>query len=274
MADKPANRRNSREAADTGSATPAVGVVSGWGEFSLTKAAFEIAIVAIGVLLALVVDEARQSRADGALAEEARGAMRAEIDQNRVRLATKLELLHGAYTSLERDPAAGPTLVDQGGNFQITLTDAAWTMAVQTGTLRLLGPKERQALSYIYSSHDIYNRLLSEEMSRWTALAAADAEGSDLKMWKAYARRVGVGACISTIRIERFRNPKLSAEPLRNTCQRYRPSIPVETLFRDLGIPMPDTNWRPGGEFDRSLWVSGTLVTSGGNGSNAGGSSA
>jgi hypothetical protein len=128
-------------------------------------------------------------------------------------------------------------------------------MAIQTGSLRLLGPNERQALSYIYSSHDIYNRLLAEEMSRWTALADADAEGSDLKMWKAYARRVGVGACISTIRIERFRNPRLPPEPLRKTCQRYRPSIPVETLFRDLHIPMPDTNWRPGGEFDRSLWI-------------------
>lgn len=255
MADEPANRRRNRETAEAGSATPAAGVVVGWREFSLAKAVFEIAIVAIGVLLALVVDQARQSRADGLLAKEATGAMRAEIEQNRIRLATKLELLHRAFTALETNPAAGPTLVDQGANFQITMNDAAWTMAVQTGTLRLLGPKERQALGYIYSSHDIYNRLLAEEMSRWTALAAADAEGSDLKMWKAYARRVGVGACISTIRIERFRNPGLSAEPLRKTCQRYRPSIPVETLFRDLGIPMPNINWRPGGEFDRPLWL-------------------
>jgi len=255
LADEPASRRSNRKATDAGRAAPAAGGGSGWQEFSLARAVFEIVIVAIGVLLALVVDQARQSRADGVLAEEARGAMRAEVDQNRVRLATKLELLHRAFTALERNSAAAPTLVDQGLNFQITLTDSAWTMAVQTGTLRLLGPKERQALGYIYSSHDIYNRLLAEEMSRWTALAAADAEGSDLKMWKAYARRVGVGACISTIRIERFRNPRLSAEPLRKTCQRYRPSIPVETLFRDLGIPMPDTNWRPGGEFDRALWV-------------------
>ncbi len=254
MADKP-NRRSNRRAADAGSASPPAAVIDDWREFSLAKAVFEIAIVAIGVLLALVADQARQSRVDEALGEEARTAMRAEIDQNRVRLATKLELLHQAFMALEKNPADAPTLVDQGANFQITLTDAAWTMAIQTGSLRLLGSKERQALSYIYSSHDIYNRLLAEEMSRWTALAAPDEEGSDLKMWKAYARRVGVGACISTIRIERFRNPRLPAEPLRRTCQRYRPSIPVETLFRDLRIPMPDTNWRPGGEFDRSLWI-------------------
>ena len=57
-------------------------------EFSLPKALFEIAIVTIGVLLALLVDEARQSRADHGLAEQSRKAMQAEIDQNRIRLAS------------------------------------------------------------------------------------------------------------------------------------------------------------------------------------------
>jgi hypothetical protein len=256
LANQSDNRHDNREAVDPGRYPPADdGTAIVRREFSLAKALFEIAIVAIGVLLALLVDQSRQSRADRALADEARSGMRAEIEQNRIRLATKLQLLHKAFTAIDTNPAAAPILVDQAANFQITLTDAAWTMAIQTGTLRLLDQKERQALSYIYSSHDIYNRLLAEEMNRWTALAAADSEGSDLKLWKAYARRVAVGACISTIRIERFRNPRLDAEPLRSTCQRYRPSVPVETLFRDLGIPMPDTNWRPGGEFDRPLWL-------------------
>lgn len=219
------------------------------GEFSLAKALFEIAIVAIGVLLALVVDQARQSRADRALADEARTSMRAEIEQNRVRLATKLLLLHKAYEALEADPAKGPAFVGQGANFQITLTDAAWRMSVQTGALRLLGQEERQALGYVYNSHEIYNGLLAEEMEHWTALAATKGDGPELKLWKAYARRVGVGACISTIRIERFRNPALSAEPLRSVCQRYQPSIAPEKLYRDLRLPMPKTDWRPGGEF-------------------------
>lgn len=218
-------------------------------DFTLKKALFEIAIVAIGVLLALVVDEARQSRADNELAEEARSGMRAEIEQNRIRLATKLSLLHNAFTTLEANPSAGPELVGKGANFQITLTDAAWTMAVQTGALRLLEPKERQALAYVYNSHQIYNGLLAEEMVHWTGLAAVQSDSPELKLWKAYARRVSVGACISTIRIERFRKPKLPAEPLLRSCQLYRPSIPPDALYRQMGIPMPDANWRPGGEF-------------------------
>ena len=149
---------------------------------------------------------------------------------------------------LERNPAVGPHLVEQGANFQITLTDAAWTMAFQTGAMRLLEDRERQALGYVYNSHEIYNRLLADEMGHWTMLAAGPDENA-MKLWKAYARRVAVGGCISSIRIERFHNPALSAEPLRQACQRYRVSVPPQQLYRQLGYPMPDANWRPGGEF-------------------------
>ena len=217
-------------------------------DFTLKKALFEIAIVAVGVLLALLVDQARQSRTDRALTEEARRTVRTELNQNRVRIATKLSLLHNAYRQFERDPAAGPTLVEQGANFQITLTDAAWTMAHQTGAMRLLDDRERQALGYVYNSHDIYNQLLAEEMAHWTMLAAGPDEKA-IKLWKAYARRVAVGGCISSIRIERFHNPALPAERLRLACQRYRVSMPPQQLYRQLGYPMPDANWRPGGEF-------------------------
>ena len=217
-------------------------------DFTLKKALFEIAIVAVGVLLALLVDQARQSRTDLALTEEARSTMRTELDQNRVRIATKLSLLHNAYRQLERDPAAGPNLVEQGANFQITLTDVAWTMAFQTGAMRLLHDHERQALGYVYNSHGIYNQLLAEEMSHWTMLAAGPDEKA-IKLWRAYARRVAVGGCISSIRIERFHNPALPAERLRLACQRYRVSVPPPQLYRQLGFPMPDANWRPGGEF-------------------------
>ena len=217
-------------------------------DFTLKKALFEIAIVAVGVLLALFVDQARQARTDRALAEEARRAMATELNQNRVRIATKLSLLHRAYVELERQPSAGPGLVERGANFQITLTDAAWTMAFQTGAMRLLEERERQALGYVYNSHDIYNRLLAEEMNHWTMLAGGPDEKST-KLWKAYARRVAVGGCISSIRIERFHNPALPAEPLRRACQRYRVATPPEQLYRQLGYPMPDANWRPGGEF-------------------------
>ena len=217
-------------------------------DFTLKKALFEIAIVAVGVLLALLVDQARQSRTDRALTEEARRAMKTELDQNRVRIATKLTLLHNAYLEIDRDPAAGARLVEQGANFQITLTDTGWQMALQTGAMRLLTERERQALGYVYNSHEIYNRLLAEEMAHWTTLATGPDEKA-IKLWEAYARRVAVGGCISSIRIERFQNPALSPEPLRRACQRYQVSMPPQQLYRQLGYPRPDANWRPGGEF-------------------------
>lgn len=218
-------------------------------EFTWKKAAFEIAIVTVGVLLALIVDEARQSSADRALAAEAKSAMRAEIEENRVRLASKLVLLHQAYRTLQLDAASGPALVGRPSNFQIAMTDAAWTMAVQTGTLRHIEQQERQSLAYVYTSQDIYNRLLAEEMNYWTRLATAGPEDEDVKLWMAYAQRVGVSVCIATIRIERYKNPRLATAKLQPLCQRYRLSIPPEKLYRSMGVSMPNTNWRPGGEF-------------------------
>jgi hypothetical protein len=218
-------------------------------DFTLKKALFEIAIVAVGVLLALLVDEARQSRADRALADEARSALRAEVEENRVRLTTKLSLLHRAYVTLRRDPAAGARLVAEGSNFQIEMTDAAWTLAMQTGALRLLTHAERQTFAYVYTSQGIYNRLLAEEMNHWTAMAAATPDGAAVKLWQAYAQRVARSVCIAAGRIERARGPKLPSGRVQQTCQRYRLEVPPRELYRALGLPMPPTNWRPGADF-------------------------
>ena len=223
--------------------------VDGGSDFTLKKALFEIAIVAVGVLLALLVDQARQSSGDRALAEEARSALRAEVEENRVRLATKLALLHRAYLTLEKEPNAGPRLVAQGSNFQIEMTDAAWGMAMQTGALRLLSQDERRLFSYVYTSQDIYNRLLSEEMNHWTALAGAESDGPAVKVWLAYAQRVARSVCIASLRIERSRVADLPTGRLQQVCQTYRLSVPPEQLYRRLGVSMPNASWRPGGEF-------------------------
>lgn len=201
------------------------------------------------MLLALLVDEVRQSSADRALAEEATTAMRAEIDENRVRLASKIMLLHQAYRALQQNPAAGPDLVARPSNFQIAMTEAAWTMAVQTGALRHMDDHERQSLAYVYTSQNIYNSLLAEEMNHWTALATSRPGDAAVKLWMAYAQRVGISVCIATIRIERFRNQKLPAARLQPLCQRYRLSTPPAQLYRAMGVPMPTTVWRPGGDF-------------------------
>ena len=223
--------------------------LDGGSDFTLKKALFEIAIVAVGVRLALLADQARQASADRALAEEARSALRAEVKENRVRLATKLALLHRAYLTLEADPTAGPKLVAQSSNFQIEMTDAAWTMAMQTGALRLLSQDDRQLFSYVYTSQDIYNRLLAEEMNHWTALAGAEADDPAVKVWLAYAQRVARSVCIASLRIERSRDADLPTGRLQQICQGYRLSVPPEQLYRRIGVPMPNTSWRPGGEF-------------------------
>ena len=106
-----------------------------WGEFNIAKALFEIVIVAIGVLLALLVDEARQSRENRQLADESIAAMRTEMDDNRWRLVRKLELLHRAYLAVEADPSQVATLVADRRNQQVTPAKSAWLMTVETGAL-------------------------------------------------------------------------------------------------------------------------------------------
>ena len=220
-----------------------------FSEFTLKKAIFEIAIVAIGVLLALGVDEIRQSQADRALVLETEAGTRAEMQQNRVRLVTKLAMLHQAYDALAANPAIGPKLVEQRANFQIELADAAWTMAQQTGALRLIDAKKRQGFATIYASHAIYNRILAEEMNRWAELAASTPNDRSVVIWKAFARRVGGGACISLMRIERIRNPKVPISRLQEGCAAYSPSVSPEEIYRRFGLEAPRTRWRPGSDF-------------------------
>lgn len=219
------------------------------GEFSLRKALFEIAIVAIGVLLALGVDEIRQTQSDRALVGEIDSSLRAEVEQNRVRLVTKLAMLNHAFAALETDPSAGPRLVEQRANFQIELADAAWTMAQETSALRLMNAKERQAFATIYASHAIYNRILAEEMNRWAELAAASPNDRSVTLWKAYARRVGGGACISLMRIERLRNPEWPIAKLQQGCADYNPAVTPNVIYRKFGLKMPRTRWTPGSDF-------------------------
>ena len=218
-------------------------------EFTLNKALFEIAIVAIGVLLALGVDEIRQSQADRALVREIDSTMRAEVEQNRVRLVTKLGMLNHAYHALASDPASGPKLVEQRANYQIELADAAWTMAQETSALRLMDASQRQVYSTIYASHAIYNRILAEEMNRWAELAAAKPNDRSVLIWKAFARRVGGGACISLMRIERFRIPQFPLPKLQQGCAAYNPSLSPEALYEKFGLEAPNKRWHPGSDF-------------------------
>lgn len=230
----------------TGAGTAAASPLS---EFTVKKALFEIAIVAIGVLLALGVDEIRQTQTDRALVKEIDATMQTEVEQNRVRLVTKLAMIHNAYEALAANPATGPKLVEERANFQIELADAAWTMAQETSALRLMDARKRQAFATIYASHAIYNRILAEEMNRWAELAASTSNDRSVIIWKAFARRVGGGGCISLMRIERLRHPEVPITRLQQGCTNYGPSVTPEEIYRRFDLDIPKTRWRPGSDF-------------------------
>jgi hypothetical protein len=220
-----------------------------WGEFNIAKALFEIVIVAVGVLLALLVDEARQAREDRQLADEAIAAMRAEIEDNRWRLVRKLDLLHRAYHAVEADPASVAKLVADRWNQQVTPSDTAWAMTIETGALRLLTPDERSRYGMVYTANKIYYDILIEEMTYWNQLAAFDPADTSpaavaerdkaVRLWKNWANRVGLGICISTARIELVFRPQLARERLWTVCRAYRVTDPAEAMYARFGLPMP-----------------------------------
>lgn len=218
-------------------------------ELGPKKALFEIAIVAMGVLLALGVDQVRQSWSDRVLLTDTRNALRTEVDNNRIRLVTKLTKVYEAYLALEANPAAGPALVERRANYQIELAEAAWNMAQQTGALRLMDAKERQAFATSYASHDIYNRIVAEEMNHWAEMAASSEGDRSVTLWKAYALRVGGGACISLMRIERYSHPEVPVARLQQGCAGYTLSMSPEEIYQRFGLPMPHTRWQPGSDF-------------------------
>jgi len=220
-----------------------------WSEFNLARAVFEIVIVAIGVMLALLVDEARQARNDGQLADEAMTAMRAELEDNRWRLIRKLELLHRAYLDLEADPARAAQLVSDRRNQQVTPSDTAWVMTVETGALRLLSPEDRSRFGMVYTANKTYYDILSQEMTYWNGLAAYPADDRSpqmvrerdaaIRLWKNWANRVALGVCISAARIELAFHPQLSRDKLWTACRAYRATTPPAALYRGFGLPMP-----------------------------------
>ena len=219
------------------------------GAFNLPKAVFETAIVAIGVLLALLVDEARQARDNRQLADEAIAAMREELADNRSRFIRKLEFLRAAHRAIEADPARAAELVMARGNQQITPSNSAWVMTVETGALRLLEPAERDRYAKVYTAQQIYYDLVTLEMSYWSDLAAFDGSSATaqdvlerdkaIRMWKAWANRVSLGVCISTARIELVFHPDLDRERLWEICRTYRLTQPATELYRKFGVPMP-----------------------------------
>lgn len=218
-------------------------------EFNFAKAGFEIVIVAVGVLIALLVDEAREARENRQLADEAISAMRAELADNRSRLILKLDFMRQAYFALEADPSKAAQMVAERRNQQITPSRSSWVMTTETGALRLLNQDERSRYAMVYTAQEAYNDIVSQEMAYWGALAAFDADDLSseeirerdkaIRLWKAWANRVSLSICISTARIELTFHPRLSREKLWASCRAYRVTQPATELYKGFGVPMP-----------------------------------
>jgi hypothetical protein len=216
---------------------------------TLKRALFEVAIVAIGVLLALAADEARQMLGRQEAAREARSAVRSEMLENRGRLFNKLRLVGEAYRMLEADPEQAALLVRETRNRQVPLFDSAWTMAVETGALRWLPREERALLAEAYTSQRINHEVITQEMARWTELAAfpagplpaADDEARlrAVRVWQGYAVRVGVANCLHAARLERALDPRLPRESMFGLCDSYRPEHGPARLYRAWGVAAP-----------------------------------
>ena len=209
-------------------------------------------IVAVGVLLALLVDEAREARENRQLANEAVTAMRTELAATRSRFILKLDFMRQAYFALEADPSKAAQLVADRRNQQVTPSRTAWVMTTETGALRLLNADERSRYAMAYTAHEAYYDVVSQEMAHWAALAAygADDQSSDeirdrdkaIRLWKAWANRVSLAICISTARIELAFQPDLSREKLWATCRAFRVTQPATDLYKSFGLPMPSAS--------------------------------
>lgn len=221
-----------------------------WEPSKVRHGLFEIAIVAIGVILALLVDEWRQSRSDRDLRDQTRAAITREIDENRARLATKFAMMHDSYVALGDDPSRGPALVTRPSNLQLELSEAAWSNALNSGSLRLLPLDEQGELSTVYGTNAIYQSLIRTEMQYWTELAIDGADQRDVQRWRVYAQRLSISGCLALLRLELLRNPRFDVDKVQPVCMRNRPERAPADLYRELGIKMPQREWRPGGNFD------------------------
>jgi hypothetical protein len=215
----------------------------------LRYVAVEILIVAVGVFIALLVDEVRQSSAHRSLAAETRAALRDEAAHNRSRVARKLYLLRAAARALEQEPDRAAQLVEARRNDMSRPQDAAWSVAKQTDAIRLLDPDERRRITEAYAAEAVYVELVNDEMNAWTQLAGTAGAGATaeevrqrdhaIRIWRAYGGRVALAACIAAVRIER----QLNAAVPENAGAQVCPAYPVDgdpgVIFRALRVTPP-----------------------------------
>lgn len=207
------------------------------------KAVFEILIVAVGVLLALAVDQWRERAEQRKLADEARFALRAEILANREAAIARLRRTAELYAQTVAQPDQAGQFVFERRNRPLFVTDSAWTMAVETGAVRWLTPAERASFSEIYAGQQRARDVALEEMARWTELGgfppnpgatASDANRNlTLRVWQAWVHRVQFALCVNVGRYERALGATVTEAQLLAFCAERRPDEDPASIYRE-----------------------------------------
>ncbi|NUR46181.1 MAG: hypothetical protein HOP91_08525 [Sphingomonas sp.] len=209
----------------------------------------EVAIVATGVFIALLVDELRQTLARRSLIAQTRSALHAELASNQARIFFKARLIHEAAIALEKHPELAPELVRQRRNSLVVPFEAEWSFASQNGVLRYLPADERRRLTNAYVINAGYAELVHDEMTAWTQLAAVEGPGASsaeardrakaVALWMAYAQRLALASCVSTVNLQRAMVARLATVSPGKTCASYQAETDPSLIFQQLGVSTP-----------------------------------
>jgi hypothetical protein len=214
----------------------------GWQDVA-AKALFEILIVAVGVMLALAVDEWRERSEQKELADQARAALRAEILSNREVVVARLRRTAELYLQTAAHPDQARKYVFERRNLSLLINDSAWTMAVETGAIRWLAPVERRNFANVYAGQQRARDVVLQEMIRWTELAGLPERpetaemkadrGRAILIWQAFAHRTQFALCVNAGRYERTLGADVPEDALLKFCAQRRPDDDPVAIYRE-----------------------------------------
>ena len=209
----------------------------------LGRGIFETVIVAVGVFLALIVAEGRERSEQRQLANEARAALRTELLSNREAILARLRRTSQLYVQTGAHPDRVWQYVFERRNRPPQLTDAAWTMTVETGAIRWLNPNERTRIAEVYAGYERMRDIISEELIRWTELAAFSAKTASpemqgerdraIRVWQAFALRAQMAQCVNAGRHERALGAQVAEQQIYDFCAKRRPEEDPSSIYRE-----------------------------------------